>query len=262
MGLLDFFGTPQAFIIILLLFSFLPPILFLIWTRNTERYGREPWLIVIKVFVWGAVFSVIVAVFVSAALFQIYTSVAPAYVLFGSKQTLEALVLAVVIAPFVEEAAKALGVLGATAYMNRVQDGIVYGAASGLGFSATENLFYGVAFLVEFGPRASIMLVIVRSVSSTLLHASATSATGYGMGKRAVSGGATRVMPYYLLAVGMHASFNLLVSLSELYRGTIGDSAYLLVVAAWIFAIVAFGVARGRIMKGDRARPGQRWAAR
>ncbi len=69
-------------------------------------------------------------------------------------------------------------------------------------------------------------------------------------------------MPYYLLAVGMHASFNLLVSLSELYRGTIGDSAYLLVVAAWIFAIVAFGVARGRIMKGDRARPGQRWAAR
>ncbi len=243
-----------ATLLVLILFAFFPPILFLVWIRNTERFGREPWLVVIKVFLWGAVFAVIIAIILNAVFFTLFTEAVPVYVLFGSEQTLQTFLLAVVIAPFVEEAAKAVGVYGSAFSINEAEDGIVYGAASGLGFSATENLVYGLTALFILGPQASITLIVLRSVSSTLLHASATSATGYGIGKKIVSGGRRRVAPYYLLAVAMHASFNLFASLGEVYRETYGDSAAMLsLAAAIILAIVAFSVARSKIIKGERA---------
>ncbi len=50
-----------ALVGVLVLFAFLPPILFAVWIRNTERYGREPWWAIARAFLWGAVFAVIVA---------------------------------------------------------------------------------------------------------------------------------------------------------------------------------------------------------
>jgi len=253
MGLLDFLNTPYAVVAILLIFAFLPPIIFLIWVRNTERYGREPWFAVVKVFVWGAVFAVVIAIFLSLALTWLFNRFAPPYVILGSEQTLESLVVVLVIAPFVEEGAKAVGIYTTAYNINEVEDGIVYGAASGLGFSATENLFYGIAALVTLGPAGSITLIVVRSISSTLLHASATSTTGLGVGKSLVSGGKNRVAPYYLIAVAMHASFNFFASFGELYKSSFGDNGYLFgFVLAWIFAITAFSVIRWKIIKSDR----------
>lgn len=252
MGLLDFLNTPYAVVVVLLIFAFLPPMAFLIWVRNTERYGREPWFAVIKVFVWGAVFAVIISIFLSLGLTWLYNRFAPAYVILGSEQTLESLVVVLVVAPFVEEGAKAIGVYTTAYNINEVEDGIVYGAASGLGFSATENLFYGIAALVMLGPAGSITLIVVRSISSTLLHASATSTTGLGIGKSLVSGGKNRVAPYYLIAVAMHASYNFFASFGELYKSSFGDNGYLFgFAAAWIFAIIAFSVLRGKISKGE-----------
>lgn len=253
MGLLDAINTPPVILAVLLVFSFLPPIIFLVWTRNTERYGREPWLVVIKIFLWGAVFAVIIAIVLSMLLMAAYNTIAPVYVALGSEQTIQTIVLALIIAPFVEEGAKAIGVYGAAYNINQVQDGIVYGAASGFGFSATENLFYGTVVLVTYGPTLSISLIVMRSVSSTLLHASATSTTGYGIGKNIVSKGRYRVMPFYLLAVGMHSCFNFFASFGELLKGSLGDYAGLIgFTAAWILAIVAFSLARSRIIKGEK----------
>ncbi len=252
MGLEDILTAPSVVLGVLLLFSFLPPILFLIWVRNSERYAREPWRAVIKVFVWGAVFAVIIAILLSMGLSWIYNKVAPPYVLFGSKQTIEALLLVFVIAPFVEEGAKAIGIYTAAFNVTEVEDGIVYGAASGLGFSATENLFYGVAAMVALGPAISVQLIVLRSVSSTLLHASATSTTGLGIGRNMVSNGKYRVLPFYLMAVTMHAAFNFFASFGGLYRGTFGDIADTFGFwAALIFAVVAFSLMRFRILKKD-----------
>ncbi len=254
MGLLEVLNTPPVVLSVLLLFSFLPPVMFLIWVRNTERYRREPWPVVIKMFLWGAVFAVIIAIVLSLLLAVAYDSVVPVYVALGDQQTLQTIVLALVIAPFVEEGAKAVGVYGATYNINQVQDGIVYGASSGLGFSATENLFYGVVVLVAMGPTMSISLIVLRSVSSTLLHASATSATGYGIGKSVVTGGRTRVIPFYLLAVGMHSCFNLFASLGTLFQASIGDYAGLIgFTAGCIFAITAFSATRAKIIRSGRS---------
>jgi len=244
--------TPGFILVVLLLFAFIPPIAFLIWTRNSEKYAREPWLLVFKVFLWGAVFAVIIAVLIESILVSIYGRVVPVYVAFGNDPTIQSLVLAMIIAPFVEEGAKALGIYTASYAINEVQDGIVYGAASGFGFSATENLLYGFAAFLAFDPRTAIVLIVLRSISSTLLHASATSVTGLGVGKHLALGGRHRVAPYYLLAVAMHSSFNLLASLGELYQNRLGDLASAVgVMAACIFAVVAFGLVRGRIHKGE-----------
>jgi len=256
MGLLEVLNTTPVVLTILLLFSFLPPVMFLVWVRNTERYGREPWAVVIKMFLWGAVFAVIIAIVLSLLLAVAYNTIVPVYVALGNQQTLQTIVLALVIAPFVEEGAKAIGVFGATFNINQVQDGIVYGASSGLGFSATENLFYGVAVLIAMGPALSISLIVLRSVSSTLLHASATSAVGYGIGKNVVSKGRYRVLPFYLLAVGMHSCFNFFASFGELLKDSLGDYAGLIgFAAAWILAIVAFSLARARIIKDEKSSP-------
>jgi len=252
MGLLDFLNTPYAVVIVLLLFAFLPPILFLIWVRNTERYGREPWFAVIKVFVWGAVFAVIISVILTLALTWLYNKFAPAYDILGTEQTLFSILVVLVVAPFVEEAAKALGIYTTSYNINEPEDGIVYGAASGLGFSATENLFYGIAALVTLGPTGSITLIVVRSISSTLLHASATSTTGLGVGRNMVSEGKVRVAPYYLIAVAMHASYNFFASFGTIYESSFGENGYLFgFVVAWIFAIIALSILRGKIAKSD-----------
>src|SRR5947208_7460320 len=64
---------------------------------------------------------------------------------------------AAIVAPIVEEAAKGLGVRAGRPEIQKLLDGLVYGAAAGLGFSATENLFYGIARLLESGPTASLV---------------------------------------------------------------------------------------------------------
>ena len=70
--------------------------------------------------------------------------------------------------------------------ITELEDGLIYGAVAGLGFSATENLFYGYSFLSE-GLAVFLILIIIRSFGGCLLHASATALTGYGYGKSIIN---------------------------------------------------------------------------
>src|SRR2546430_17270341 len=85
-----------------------------------------------------------------------------------------------VVAPMVEEAAKGVGATAGRPQPQSKTDGLVYGAAAGLGFSATENLVYALAALLVpgVGPSGSLVVVAVRSFSSTFLHASSTAVMG------------------------------------------------------------------------------------
>ncbi len=55
-------------VLVLILFAFLPPVIFVIWFRNAERREREPWSQVFRAFGWGAFIGVIVAIIVSLIL--------------------------------------------------------------------------------------------------------------------------------------------------------------------------------------------------
>ncbi len=229
-------------LLILLVAAFLPSIIYIIWIRNTEKYEREPWRTVAKVFLWGAVFGVILAIIFSEILIALYNVSVPtrAYQIKGEDYT-STLILACLIAPIAEEFSKGLGVLSAGRELDEVEDGLIYGAACGLGFAATENLFYGAYAWAEGGFMVFLGTIIVRSIASVLLHASATAATGYGISKKRVYGRGHHVIGYYLLAVVMHSLFNFFAIMQTLFG----------LILAIMFALVAIEFTRHKIHQLD-----------
>src|SRR2546422_5779155 len=240
-----------------MLFSFLPPVLWVIWIRNTEKYGREPWGMIVGMFMWGAIFAVIIGAILSLIVLVLFEVATPVEQVLAQRFTDPAtILLALVIAPFTEEFAKAFGVLRRSFVIREPEDGFVYGATSGLGFSATETLLYGVAAFAIGGFTASLIVIAVRSVSSSFLHASATSLTGYGIARNRLWGSRYSALPWYLAAVAMHASFNAIASFGIYLGDQYGDTGVLLALAAGIvFAFVAISVVRGEVM-GNAARQG------
>lgn len=237
----------------LFLVAFVPSLLYTIWIRNTERYSREPWLRVIGVFLWGAVFAIIISIVLEILAILFYQgAVVREYQLFADDPTLQTLVIVCIIAPIVEEAAKGYGVHRKWRFMRELEDGLVYGAACGLGFAATENLLYE-AVALEEGIMAFITLAIVRSVSSSLLHASATAVTGYGVSRRALGLGRS-VTPFYLLAVLMHSLFNLLASYSLIMDDLPLLGLFLVVLLSWLL----MRWVRGKIRELDMGPRGRR----
>jgi len=244
--------------------AFIPPVLWMMIIRNTERYGREPMGQVIRAFLWGAVIAVIVAIVLSLLLlYFLETNVAPLYEFVGRRFSDPGLIIgAVIVAPLVEEFAKALAVVRVRRHIDEPEDGLVYGASAGLGFAATENLFYGLAALLATGSlTTSLILIGVRSVSSALLHATATASTGYGIGKSKLWG--ESALPGYLIAVCLHAAFNLFASLGVLYESTLGDAgAFVGLGIAVGFGVLGFALIRQKIREKDSGMPSRRMPQR
>lgn len=225
--------------LLLLVLAFLPPLVYMVWIRNTEKYDREKWKPILLSFLWGATIAIIASIFLELLLGNYFkTSLADEGILLFS--------LPVVIAPFAEELTKPLALRLKTVKKELVEleDGLIYGAVAGLGFSATENLFYGVSFLSR-GLTVFLVLMAMRSVGACLLHASATAWTGYGYGKTVLRHTSfLRVLPYFVLAMLIHASYNFLVTY-EILGAAIGF------IAALLFSVWTIQVVRNKIMTLD-----------
>lgn len=218
--------------------SFLGPLVFAAWVRNQERYAPEPWSSVLLAFAWGATGAIVLALVLSAVL--AVGSVRPVGVS-------SALVSAVVVAPLVEEATKGLGLRWVSDEHVEAEDGLVYGAAAGLGFSATENLAYGVTAYFDGGLDPLVWTIGLRTFTSSLLHASASALVGYALWRgRAGSGSTALVAVFYAAAVLLHAVFNVAASV-QLW------AAFLAGVA---IAVGGFSWVRARVRELDRAPPG------
>lgn len=225
--------------IVLVLAAFIPSFVYLIWIRNTERFAPEPYGRLLRVFAYGAVISIAIAILgelVATGLFN--ANIERFYDVFGKNPNLQSLALAVVIAPLVEELTKSIGVFKVRRVMPDIEDGLIYGAAAGLGFAATENLLYEGSALLAGGPEAFIQTAVVRSFSSALLHASASAVVGLGIARSFQQGRSW--LPYYFGGVLMHGSFNLFASFGEIYSSETG--------AALIGLLAAFSIAVGGIL--------------
>jgi RsiW-degrading membrane proteinase PrsW (M82 family) len=259
-------------LLLLLIASLLPALVYLSWVRTTERYDLEPWGPLLSAFFYGALFATIVAAILEGVLLAVGTQFsqsypAPEFTFLNGNSTLGAFFLVLVLAPVVEEGLKASGVVRAADRIRYVSDGLVLGAAVGLGFGFFETFLYGLGAFVAGGLVAGLGLIVVRSLSSVLLHGSTTAMFGYGYATNRLLKRPGYAGAYYLLAVAMHGSFNALASLGAIvaflgFSSTISDYASLIgLVLVFVYAFAAIEHARAVIHRTERpagsAGPGQ-----
>ncbi|GAB4568765.1 MAG: PrsW family intramembrane metalloprotease [Anaerolineales bacterium] len=119
--------------------AFIPAFFFSWFLYWLDRYEKEPRWLLLLTFFWGGFFAIIGTLIV-ASIFEIGFSLAL------NDPVLEDIAGGSITAPLVEEFMKGLAVLIVFFIFRKefdsILDGIIYGGIAGLGFAATENVFY------------------------------------------------------------------------------------------------------------------------
>jgi RsiW-degrading membrane proteinase PrsW (M82 family) len=210
--------------------------------RWLDRVEPGPWRNLIFAFAWGACAAALIAIVANSfATRWIATATADP----SSADTLGA----TVIAPIVEESAKAAAILLVFLFRRRdftgLVDGVVIAGITATGFAFTENILYlGMAFgtdqLSGGSGIASVTAAtfFVRVIMSPFAHPLFTVLTGIGFGIAALSGDRQHVrrvllpLTGLLLAMAMHAFWN--------GSSTLGEWGFFAVYGA--FMVPAFAV--------------------
>jgi RsiW-degrading membrane proteinase PrsW (M82 family) len=180
-----------------------------------DRHEKEPLSLAMASFLWGAIPAILVSL-VAELLLDI------PLVPLGQGLAYE-VVSSSLIAPAVEEIAKAVALLGIFVFwrheFDNVLDGIIYGALVGFGFAMTEDLFYAVSSLGEGGWGEWSAVVLMRTVLFGLNHSFFTALTGIGFGYARLARARRKRWLAPLLGLGaaitFHAVHNLGASLAE-----------------------------------------------
>ncbi|MEU7404343.1 PrsW family intramembrane metalloprotease [Streptomyces sp. NPDC044948] len=186
--------------------------------RWLDRVDPGPWRNLLFCFAWGACAAALIAI--------VANSFATRWIATATADPAGADTLGTtVIAPVVEESAKAAAVLLVFLFRRRdftgIVDGVVVAGITATGFAFTENILYlGNAFgtdqLTGDSGMASVTAAtfFVRVVMSPFAHPLFTVLTGIGFGIAALSTGRHRLrrallpLAGLLLAMGMHALWN------------------------------------------------------
>ena len=183
---------------------FLTTVVILIWW--IDRYDREPWPLLLSVFLWGLIAAPGLVLAAGGLIAGIANWI-------GS-----GLLTSVIVAPIVEELAKGVGILLVvilSQHFDNPTDGLVYGTAVGLGFAVTENLLYGLwtGSLMAHGQAETY--VLGRTLFTAGVHALASSVVGAGLGLGRTSGRRIGAVGWALMglvvAVALHGGWNLVL---------------------------------------------------
>lgn len=178
--------------LILMLISLLPPFVYIGLLRYLGKYKKESRLEIVATMFWGASFGITISLFIEASL------------------KIQSLIYLFIAVAFIEEFIKPLGILFTK--IGTPKSGVLYGASCGLGFAITENMLYGWFANLSGNTETLILTVFLRSISTTLLHGIATAITGYGIASFLIrKTNFATIIPFYLVAVFIHAIFNLAV---------------------------------------------------
>lgn len=152
--------------LLIVLLTGIPTLIYTTFLWWLDRYEKEPWPLLLAVFVWGAVPAVALALLVEVGDLGVLGT-RPAVSLW--------------LAPLIEEPLKALALVGVFVFFryefDNTLDGIIYGALIGFGFSMSENALY---FYQQGSDLASLLWM--RVVVFGFNHAFYTSIIGMALG--------------------------------------------------------------------------------
>ena len=188
--------------------AIVPMSIYLVLIWKFDRYDREPFKLVLINYMWGALGAIVLALL--GSLF--FTFIASLFIRDSVQLSRFG---AIVVAPIVEEITKGLFLLITIANkkFDNITDGIVYGGAIGLGFGMTENFLY----FVTYGESLAnwIMLVIVRSLFSAVMHCVSTATLGAFLGLAKFKTPAKKVVYAFIglmIAMLIHSIWNFSLS--------------------------------------------------
>lgn len=175
---------------------------YLVFIWWLDRYEREPFRWVLVSFAWGGIGGTCFGCLLSL----IGSGMAMTVIGEGSIEALST----VVIAPITEELTKALIFvpLLLSRHFDNATDGLIYGAASGLGFATIENFVYFAG-----ADHSSVMqLIVMRTAFSAIVHCTSSAMIGMAVGYARHRSGTLRWFIWppigYVLAVINHAMWN------------------------------------------------------
>jgi RsiW-degrading membrane proteinase PrsW (M82 family) len=213
-------------------------LLFIWWL---DRYEREPLWLLLAAFAWGGLGGTCLGCLLSLP----FAAAAQLVPIAGAPEAISA----IIVAPFAEEFTKALIFipLVLTHHFDNETDGLIYGAAAGLGFAAVENILY-YSSAMEGGASAVLTLVVMRTLFSSLVHCISSAAIGMAIGYARHRSGTMRWIKYplmgYAFAVINHAAWNAIATFAgfsgtpDILRGTLLLLGIGLVIGASILMFV------------------------
>jgi len=205
-------------ILLAFIFGFFPTFLFAALVYWTDRYEKEPKLLLGAVFLWGALVA-------AGGAFIINSIMGLGVFYFTGSEAAAELSTGTLIAPVVEEILKGFTVLIVFLIFHNefdsILDGIVYAAIAALGFAATENTYYIYTYgFQENGLAGAFFLTFVRVILVGWQHPFYTAFTGIGLAFARLSrnGWAKFIYPVIGLsgAIFTHSVHN---TISELLQG-------------------------------------------
>ncbi len=241
-------------ILIILLISFAPMLLYAALLWWLDRYEKEPLVLLSFAFLWGAIPSIMLSLILEI-IFDV-----PIIALSGENALIYNLLGASLAAPIIEEGTKALAILGLFIVLPREIDspidGLIYGGMVGFGFAAVENFFYLMTAYDAAGMGGAFGLAFLRAGLFGLNHAMYTAFTGLGV---ALALELRRVwlviMPLLglALAVVTHAYHNTFATFWGFTEG--GGALFTAAVGDWVAVLILLVVAFwSRWLEGQRIR--------
>lgn len=197
---------------IIYLYSYVPALLlggFFWWM---DRFERESLFLVILVFLWGAFGAGLLSYFWNTFFLVVLD------VYHRNSFEVNDMIVAVLVAPFVEELTKGAVILLLLKLnkVGNVTDGILMGVIVGLGFAASENVHYATEVVYKSsGELAMWYNLWFREIHTTLLHASASAVWGALIGYSRYHAGFQRYFTLFngfILSMVTHGFWNFLAS--------------------------------------------------
>jgi RsiW-degrading membrane proteinase PrsW (M82 family) len=146
-----------------------------------DRYEREPWLLRMSAFLWGAIIAIPPAILIEHTIDNGISAIHFGWLSRTAAEVARSFLLGAN-AGITEETVKGAGLIlllfALRDEFDNVTDGIIYGALIGAGFAMVENFVY----FATSGKQSLLFLIIGRIVLGWLGHSTFTACLGAGLG--------------------------------------------------------------------------------